>query len=662
MTRGIIQDVILDTSGNALVGIPITIKVAGSITNATLYDAVTAGNVLDNPILSGALGYFFAYADTGEYDLEIDSPGGMVYRPNVSCFDADDISGVAVSAAAAASSADASAVSAAAAAASVSGVTLPVGTLAELLAVNAVAGDLIDVKGRLTLGDGYGGRFLVSATDYSSEVAADTVSAIYLLLDNGLYAVRIYEGKKQSKWFGVKSDGTLESADSISALRTTTGDVLLQKGICLFAPPFSVASNTNLFFEEGAVLKANNTSSHVLGGVSEAENITVHQPVVDGDNIRGLNGFGFSSLTSTPSKNITLYNPVAKNCKRSATTGGGRGVAIQDGVTGIAVIAPRVYDCTSGYDLNGGFSGIDPVLAVFISDAYAENCEEALSVYSDASNSNATVPPTQPDSIQALITSLTARNCGKSADVDLYSGSGTASDKDGGVIVSRRGRNIRINKLSVFNDSTYTIGALFRGTGNNIQIDDFEMWGNCDAVAVIGSADNLLPLANSDDASYGIRAKGSFHGTASNLVDVRISTGTNFITSCHFDFEVDGFVASNSILTTLSSFRSDSTIRVKDTLNGRETIGSLLDVVTSRNTLALAVKTFNFASNVGLAGALSVDGTSLFSSNATFNGNITMGSSGRVDYSATSGGAGSAEGYVLVQVGGVTKKIPYHAS
>ncbi len=89
MARGVIQDNVLDTQGNAVVGATVTIYIAGTLTKATLYDASEGGSAIANPVTSGARGAFIAYVTTGEYDLKITTPSGTFYRYNVNALDAD---------------------------------------------------------------------------------------------------------------------------------------------------------------------------------------------------------------------------------------------------------------------------------------------------------------------------------------------------------------------------------------------------------------------------------------------------------------------------------------------------------------------------------------------------------------------------------------------
>jgi len=450
---------------------------------------------------------------------------------------------------------------------------------------------------------------------------------------------------------GIASN-TVNQLGLLNAALAQYSHLVINGNVAINPPPLLIPSNTTLEFRHGAKITALSTGPHILGCVASAQNITVLNPEVDGANIRGLNGFGFDTSSAlSAAKNIRVINPIARNCLRSSATGGGRGYTIQKNVTSATFINAKAFDCTTGADLNGSAS-LGPVVGMVIDVLYAENCQEAISIYGDGTNTNSTVPPVLATNSTATIGTVIARNCGRTTDTTLYSGSGVAGDADGGVVVSRRGRNVAINNLTVYNDLGYTIGALFRGVGNNIKINNFEMFGNVQAVCIIGSADNLLPNPNTNDPSYGIALKGRFHNTATNVLDVRISTGTNYITGVDIDVDVSSFPTANAILKTLSSFRNDSKIKVTSTPSADVIQGTLLDVFTYCNTLALATKQRTICSSVQAHSSVT------FEDVTTHNDDIVLGSAARVDFSTASAFAGAADGYVLVKVAGVTKKLP----
>lgn len=63
------SDVVLDTSGNALEDISVTVKIAGTNTNATIYSTRAGGGTLTNPIVTTATGLVQFWAPPGSYDL-----------------------------------------------------------------------------------------------------------------------------------------------------------------------------------------------------------------------------------------------------------------------------------------------------------------------------------------------------------------------------------------------------------------------------------------------------------------------------------------------------------------------------------------------------------------------------------------------------------------
>jgi len=481
----------------------------------------------------------------------------------------------------------------------------------------------------------------------SSSSATDDLGVTIIPDDSSGNGRWILQNLQNDRQYGTKGDDGTAEKTRIQNFFNNGGELLLKTGINRIVAPVALPSNTTLTFEAGSVIKATSGASHVLGlGSDGVENVTIINAEVDGNSVLGLNGIGLSSTTATHAKNINLIAPVIRNCLRSPTTSGGRGLTFQNGVESGTVTNPKVYDCTTGYDMNGdtiasGSGGQNPVLGILITNAYVEGCQEAISMFSDGTTTNGSNPPTQPDSVQYTINNIFVRNCGRTTDTTLYSGGGTADDQDGGVVVSRRGRNVQINNMTVFNDNTYTIGGLFRGTGNNISINGFNMWGKVEAVVVVGSAQNLLPSSDANDPSYGLNISGRFHSTATNIVDVRIATATNYITSCIFDIEVDQFNSANAILLTASNFRDDSFIILTDLVTMKKISGNLLRVQSDNNTLATASDKITHCVAM------------------EFTRNIVTGANCRVDYSTTSGGAGSSAGFFQVAVGGVNKKVEY---
>lgn len=482
------------------------------------------------------------------------------------------------------------------------------------------------------------GQFRWSATSTASDNGGTVFAVAGVATGRWL---REFDGPAYARWF---HDEAIDWRPTILAALAVHTDVVIDRN-CSVTPPVTVISNRRLIGENGVVMKALVTGPHILSNASSAKNVTLENIEVDGDNIRGLNGFGMGTVEALPtSGNLRVLNCVARNCKRSPATGGGRGFTTQGNTDGIVFENPRAFDCTTGYDISGG-SGLGAVIgAHVVGVAYAENCQEAVSVYSDGVGTVSTVPATDPSKLTAVYQAVFARNCGRTTDTVLYSGSGAASDQDGGVVVMRRGRNTVIEHLTVFNDLTYTAGAILRGTGGNVQIKSCEVWGNFNTGLWIGTAENLLPIPNSNDASYGIVFRGRLHSSMASIANLKISTGANFMTGCEVSVEVDAFAYSAPILVTAAGgLQNNNNINVKDLRTGRVLNGDMATVLSKANTLTLA----GYARTDAAISHRMAD--------------IQLDAGICVDFSTTFGGAGALEGYVQVKVGGVLKKIPYHA-
>lgn len=227
MGRGIIRDDVTDNAGNAIQGKEVTIYIADTVTKATLYDASTGGSEIGNPVVTDEDGVFEAYADTGEYEVEID--GQIEGRYNA--VDGDELADLlAIKNIGGLTTADKVTYDGESANVKLAlDARVPtVATVGELPAalLNVAVGKAVDVLGRTATGDGYQGRFFRSSTDYSAEVAVDTQQGIYIDLGDGTYGVRSFgqavDSKAEAKlaWFGVKYDGSTETAELTAAFTT----------------------------------------------------------------------------------------------------------------------------------------------------------------------------------------------------------------------------------------------------------------------------------------------------------------------------------------------------------------------------------------------------------------------------------------------------------
>lgn len=97
--------------------------------------------------------------------------------------------------------------------------SLTVSSLANVTDANT--GDWRYVLGKSTIGDGGQGVWVLTAGDYTSELAADTLNGVYLEYsgeDGSTRAwVRQYSNNIDPRWFGAKNDGTTDCTVSVQA-------------------------------------------------------------------------------------------------------------------------------------------------------------------------------------------------------------------------------------------------------------------------------------------------------------------------------------------------------------------------------------------------------------------------------------------------------------
>ncbi len=251
MGRGIIRDDVTDNAGNAIQGKEVTIYIADTVTKATLYDASTGGSEIGNPVVTDEDGVFEAYADTGEYEVEID--GQIEGRYNA--VDGDELADLlAIKDIGGLTTADKVTYDGESANVKLAlDARVPtVATLGELPAalLTVPVGKAVDVLGRTTTGDGYQGRFFRSNTDYSAEVAVDTQQAIYIDLGDGTYGVRSFGQAVDSNptakidWGVVDYSGATSSRSALNSLAALVNSVSVGEGTILIDSPLTAITKS----------------------------------------------------------------------------------------------------------------------------------------------------------------------------------------------------------------------------------------------------------------------------------------------------------------------------------------------------------------------------------------------------------------------------------
>lgn len=292
--------------------------------------------------------------------------------------------------------------------------------------------------------------------------------------------------------FFAKGDGVTDDRRAVDAALQHASDT----GQRLFFPPGNYIIRANgpgavlmgrsgvwAKFAKGAVLKLENPDNYPLSCFLEhhlVEDVTYIGLALDGGGEIGPNGIGANN-----SRRILLDRPRITGVRRDPRKGGGRGITFQINCHDIQVNDPVVSDCTSGFDFHGRHDGL--LSNVVVNNPIISECEEAISFY-DLFDGNKYLDV--DSTTQVVINGGVAHNCGKSTDA-LAPGT---EGKDGGIIVSERGRLLEIRNFSVFNQSSYgKIGAVVRGSFSNSKID-VKYEGECVALVMFSPALNLAPV------------------------------------------------------------------------------------------------------------------------------------------------------------------------
>lgn len=268
MGRGIIRDDVTDNAGNAIQGKEVTIYIADTVTKATLYDASTGGSEIGNPVVTDEDGVFEAYADTGEYEVEID--GQIEGRYNA--VDGDELADLlAIKNIGGLTTADKVTYDGESANVKLAlDARVPtVATLGELQGVSTTG--LVDgvskrdMDGRTSAGDGAEGRFVWRGGNQSANVANDEVTATEG--DGGIWVApasdktgasgaweRIFKVSEKGislLWYGAKDDSVVaDAAGTITAGTDNAAAIQAWVKATLNSnlPAFAPKKNTGVYY------------------------------------------------------------------------------------------------------------------------------------------------------------------------------------------------------------------------------------------------------------------------------------------------------------------------------------------------------------------------------------------------------------------------------
>lgn len=342
------------------------------------------------------------------------------------------------------------------------------------------------------------------------------------------------------------------------------GTVKFTDGIYGVSSPINIPSNTTLEYSGNAWIKALAPMPHLLYIGGDRENIKAYNPQLDCNNQAGINGIGIGGnplSSGIITKDIIIDGGIIKNAvcqpdSESLNAGGGKGVMTERGVLNAKINNITVKNCTYGLGSQGDTVNIAE--AVEYNNCYVEECMIGLFSIS-LDDGGDPIRGNTPDGFDCSFNNIKLKNCGLS-NSEYYTGSGTPTGLDGGVIVLERSKFNSFNNIICINSSSYgKIGGFIRGSGKNVKFNNLTFYGDAKALYYHRPAENLLPITA---ALFDIQS-------SSNEVNTLIHKGTiDYVLCSEYSYanllvyfnlnniSIEGVTI--KMLETISMFRSDS--------------------------------------------------------------------------------------------------------
>lgn len=204
------HDIVLDNSGNAVLGATITVTDNGGGASTIYSD--NGITVQANPFTASSVdGAYSFYASNGRYDINITATGFTTENlTDITLYDPDDLE-----------------------------------TIADLRAIpSAPTIEIATIKGYATDGDGGGGDFYWDSTSTETDNGGTIIKAT--AITTGRWK-RLYSGVVNVRWFGAKGDNSTDDIisiqNAIDSLASTGGKVYLPKGNYLVSAAIELYSN-----------------------------------------------------------------------------------------------------------------------------------------------------------------------------------------------------------------------------------------------------------------------------------------------------------------------------------------------------------------------------------------------------------------------------------
>lgn len=190
-------------------------------------------------------------------------------------------------------------------------------TIEDLKLLNLKEGDVVELLGYYTKGDGADHKRKIESEDDGSGIQ----------LENGLYANIVHNGEVNVSWFGIQNNvecrAKLQSIIDVVDYKT----IIIDKNIVLQQPQGTGTNNSGIVINKEKVLNFVNNCKMKLNGInspnssvitltSTDETITLINPYLIGDKEENTSptgewGMGINIINA---HNVKVINPIIKNC------------------------------------------------------------------------------------------------------------------------------------------------------------------------------------------------------------------------------------------------------------------------------------------------------------------------------------------------------------
>jgi hypothetical protein len=271
--------------------------------------------------------------------------------------------------------------------------------------------------------------------------------------------------------FGAVGDGVTDDTAAIQAALNAgslgkSHSVLIPAG-CVFGITngLVIKANTTIYFE--GWIKCLSYGMHDTALIPEngGNNIRIVNPQIDLNNQAGMSGF----IIRTGAHNVSVDGGVIKNATHDkGGVQGGRGFIVESVATvlpgrNVTVRGVKIDNCYMGFAYQAGEDMRRQ--SVIISDIAVYNCDVVYWIVGNTAGY-----PHDPDEMSAIISGVSAYNCGKQGQYT----------NGGGAFVADRACNIVMRDIMLVNDSSYgSIPSVWHGNGARLQLD-ITYLGDCE--------------------------------------------------------------------------------------------------------------------------------------------------------------------------------------